>query len=219
MQGNAPSQIGEKPRRGRRRSHDKARAILEAAAGLFLSQGFERTSMDDIAAAAGVSKQTVYGHYKSKEGLFRAVIADRVSAYFPQHPIRHAHAQPLAEMLETMGRQYMRLILSAEAAAMFRILAANASSHPKMVALFFEEGPARLMQAIEEPIRRAAKTGLIDCPDPAEGCATFCTLLRGDLFLQAVLGLLGPVDEALITDHVARSVRQFLAIYPPRTAR
>ncbi len=215
MQVDAPSQIGESRRRGRKRSRDKARAILDAAANLFLTQGFERTAMDDVARMAGVSKQTVYGHFQNKEGLFRAVIADRVAAYFPDDPIRLASLRPVAHMLDTIGRQYVRLILSHEAAAMFRILAANAETHPKMVALFFEEGPGRLMQAIEGPIRRAAEQGLLACPDPAEGCATFCTLLRGDLFLQAVLGLLGPVDDELISDHVARSVRQFLAIYPP----
>ena len=215
MQVDAPSQIGGIRRRGRRRSRDKARAILDAAAKLFLTQGFERTAMDDVARAAGVSKQTVYSHFQNKEGLFRAVIADRVAAYFPGDPIRLAGLRPVAHMLDAIGRQYMRLILSDEAAAMFRILAANAETHPKMVVLFFEEGPERLMQAIEEPIRRAAEEGLLACPDPAEACATFCTLLRGDLFLEAVLGLLERVDEALIAEHVSRSVRQFLAIYPP----
>ena len=48
---------------------------------LFLTEGFERTSMDSIAQAAGVSKQTVYSHFANKDDLFRSCIAAKVAEY------------------------------------------------------------------------------------------------------------------------------------------
>ena len=56
------------------RSQRKHRAILDAASGLFLGSGYQGTSMDEIAASAGVSKQTVYKHFADKEQLFEAVV-------------------------------------------------------------------------------------------------------------------------------------------------
>ena len=49
--------------------HRKRSAILDGAKTVFLSQGFGLATMDDVAAAAGVGKQTVYRHFKSKEAL------------------------------------------------------------------------------------------------------------------------------------------------------
>src|SRR3546814_12338908 len=59
---------------GRPKDMEKGSAILDAARRLFTSQGFDGTSMDQIAAGAGVSKPTVYSHYGDKETLFAAVV-------------------------------------------------------------------------------------------------------------------------------------------------
>ena len=61
--------------RGHVRSAGKTDAILSSARELFLSDGYARTSMDAIAARAGVSKQTVYSHFADKDTLFAAVVA------------------------------------------------------------------------------------------------------------------------------------------------
>lgn len=49
-------------------------AILDAAAAVFLRYGFKKTSMDDLARAAGLSRQGLYLHYKTKEELFKAAV-------------------------------------------------------------------------------------------------------------------------------------------------
>ena len=53
---------------------DKRTLVLDAAAEIFLDKGFDQTSMEAVAARAGVSKATVYAHYRDKAGLFEAVI-------------------------------------------------------------------------------------------------------------------------------------------------
>lgn len=71
---------------GRRRSTDKAAAILEGAMQEFLQHGFAGASMDRVAAGAGVSKATVYGHYTDKQTLFhaltRALVQRRIRTLF-----------------------------------------------------------------------------------------------------------------------------------------
>src|SRR5688500_19640533 len=68
--GEAPKSAGP----GRPKDLGKRAAILEAAKQMFTQGGFDGASMDQIAAAAGVSKLTVYSHYGDKEALFVAVV-------------------------------------------------------------------------------------------------------------------------------------------------
>jgi len=62
-----------------RRSARKRRAIVEAATTVFLRNGYLGTSMDEIAALAGVSKQTVYKHFTDKERLFSQIVTATVN--------------------------------------------------------------------------------------------------------------------------------------------
>ncbi len=61
---------------GRALSDKKRFAILRGAKAVFLKEGFGGASMDQVAAAAGVSKMTVYRHFGSKEELFAGVITE-----------------------------------------------------------------------------------------------------------------------------------------------
>src|SRR6218665_179406 len=54
----------------------KRLSILDAAAEVFCRQGFAGASIDEIASAACVSRQTVYNHYREKDNLFTAVVED-----------------------------------------------------------------------------------------------------------------------------------------------
>jgi AcrR family transcriptional regulator len=53
-------------------------AIIEAATGVFLRYGFKKTSMDDLARAAGLSRQGLYLHFPTKEALFKAMVAHSI---------------------------------------------------------------------------------------------------------------------------------------------
>jgi len=52
----------------------RRRALLDAALGVFLRYGFRKTSMDEVARAAEVSRQALYLHFRNKETLFRATV-------------------------------------------------------------------------------------------------------------------------------------------------
>src|SRR5690349_20862328 len=87
------------------RGDGKRQAILAAAETVFLRAGFAGASMDEIAADAGVSKQTVYSHFCTKKDLFIEAIA-RVSAAVsaPVREVVPAEAAP--EALETHLADY-----------------------------------------------------------------------------------------------------------------
>lgn len=89
----------------------KREAILEAAIAEFRSSGFDITSMDKIAATAGVSKRTVYNHFPSKEELFAEILnrlwnrvtAEQDAAYTPDKPLRDQLRQLLQAKLHLLA--------------------------------------------------------------------------------------------------------------------
>ena len=73
------STAGAQARGGQTQTARKRQAILEAATTLFLREGYLATSMDKIAAAASVSKQTVYKQFADKQSLFREIVTGTVA--------------------------------------------------------------------------------------------------------------------------------------------
>ena len=69
---------------GRPKDLAKRAAILDAAKRLFVLQGFDGVSMDQIAAETGVSKLTVYSHFGDKDNLFREVVRSRINDLLPE---------------------------------------------------------------------------------------------------------------------------------------
>src|SRR5919204_3939297 len=97
-----------------RRSSRKRRAIIEAATSAFLDHGFRGTSMDAVAAAAGVSKQTVYQHFGDKQRLFRELVASTVQE--ASDPVyeevrRLADSGHLEDDLRDLARRLLALVL------------------------------------------------------------------------------------------------------------
>src|SRR5689334_24207758 len=97
---------GERRRPGRLASSGP---IREAAATLFLERGYQGTSMDDVAAAAQVSKQTIYTHFANKQQLFADLVlgnADRVEGFISRLSV----GADLEEDLTRIAREYVRFV-------------------------------------------------------------------------------------------------------------
>lgn len=73
-------------------------AILRVAIATFVEQGYEKASMDEVAARASTTKRTVYAHYGSKDGLFRKALAEAVNMFHSEMPALDAAGTPAAEL-------------------------------------------------------------------------------------------------------------------------
>ena len=100
---------------GRPKDLGKRASILEAAKRLFLDQGYQGVSMDQIATAAGVSKLTVYSHFGDKETLFSEAIAAKCREVLPDELFVSPPEGPLHEQLCAIGHAFFALITSEEA--------------------------------------------------------------------------------------------------------
>lgn len=197
---------------GRPKSAEKRKAILHASADLFLKLGFRETSMDSVAAEAGVSKQTVYSHFDGKDALLRACVEDKVREYelsaddMPQD-------LPLASGLRKIGRQFVDLINDDDVIRMYRLIISESVAHPNVARSFFETGPKATREVVAAFLRqRSEPEGRFG--DGRDAAGLFFVLLEGMDLMHRLLNLTGPMPLDEREAHVERIVEQLLTLHP-----
>src|SRR3546814_339202 len=97
---------------GRPKDLAKGAAILDAAKRMVTEHGFDRTSMDQIASEAGVSKLTVYSHFGDKEALFAAAVKSHCETRLPDALFEPSPDTPLRERLLEIERAFYDMVSS-----------------------------------------------------------------------------------------------------------
>lgn len=201
---------------GRPKDPGKRAAILDAAKRMFVSHGFERVSMDQIAAEAGVSKLTVYSHFGDKDRLFAEAVRAHCEQGMPTSLFVGEPGAPLRERLTVIGSAFFSMIMTPEAIAGHRVLCSPQVATSAMPAMFWEAGPQRVQQAFAELLQRRVASGDLEIDDCARAASQFFTLLKGEPHAQAVFGYCcsGKADSP--AQHVASVVDLFLRAYATR---
>jgi TetR/AcrR family transcriptional repressor of mexJK operon len=127
--------------------------------------------MDAVAADAGVSKQTVFGHFGSKEGLFKSVI-DGARAQAPAPPTvadsdRLLDPEDLAGSLAKVGRTLMRVVFDPRIAALRRLLIAEAPRRPDLRKAWTDGAPKAFNEGLTRELGELSRAGRLDISDPA----------------------------------------------------
>ena len=161
----------------------KHQVILTAAQRLFLRQGYSGTSMDAIAAEAGVAKQTVYNHFGAKEDLFLAIIRGRCM-HMTGLLGDEAEDGPPGEVLRRFAVRYFDLLLSDEAIALNRTLMAEIPRMPELGRMWFEAGPARARDTLAAYFERQCERGRFRMPYPKVVAEQFFGNLGGYVRLR-----------------------------------
>jgi TetR/AcrR family transcriptional repressor of mexJK operon len=199
--------------RGRPKDPAKRQAILDAAKGLFLTQGFAGTSMDAVAAAAGVSKLTVYSHFSDKETLFSTAIEAKCENLMPLPIFALEKGDSIEAVLKRIGVAFLSMVDGEDAISLMRLLCAMASREPEMAQLFFEVGPRRTLGEMERCLRRATELELLQVEDPAAAAEQFFGMLMGCRHMQVLIGCCELPTESEIRERVGKGVEAFLRAY------
>lgn len=165
----------------------KQQCIVDAATRVFLEHGFHAASMQQIAAEAGVSKQTIYNNFGSKDALFAAIITQRCRVLLAtlDHPPEAADCVPSA--LRHFARTLLDLMLEPQTLALHRLIIAEAGRFPRIGELYFEIGPARGHALLADYLRTLEKRGLLRVPDPELAAQQFTSALVGYIRTRALV--------------------------------
>lgn len=191
----------------------KSDAILKAAAELFLKQGFGKTTMDEVAQQAKVTKQTVYSHYSSKEQLFIRLIDTLCREGIKHKPVADAQTGDFESLLYEMGMNILTLITSTEGMAMTRLVIAESTNYPKLARLYYESGTQRIMLLLAEFLEGQNERGVIAIPDSQSAAAYFFALLKGQYFLRMTLNVPPIPTPKERRAHVKEVVAIFMRLY------
>jgi TetR/AcrR family transcriptional repressor of mexJK operon len=200
-----------------RRSARKHRAIVEAATTVFLSDGYLGTSMDEIAALARVSKQTVYKHFADKERLFSEIITakvDEIANPNTDELLKLGETGDLEHDLRRFARLQLHAVMDPRHVRLRRLVIGEAGRFPQLGRLFYERGPGRTIDALATVFERLAARGALELDDPRLAAAHFNWLVMSIPLNQAML--LGEDEPATPTElnrYADAGVDAFLAAY------
>lgn len=201
------------PGPGRPKDPAKREAILAAAQVLFLSNGYESSSMDAIAAEAGVSKLTLYSHFGDKEALFCAAVKATCETRLPRRLFQLADGASIEQVLLEITRAFHALVNSPESIGLHRVMVTMATQNPELVRLFFDAGPQQLLHDLEQLFGQADAGELLRIPEPMRAAEHFCTLIKGVQHFRLLIGYSDAPDDGAAEAHIQDVVALFMRAY------
>ena len=202
------------------RTDRKRQAILDAATEVFLQHGFLGTSMDEVAARAAVSKQTVYKQFASKEALFIGIVRSMTeqAGSRVQRDMRDPQdARQLAAELLAYAERQLAIVLTPSLMKLRRLVIGEAGRFPELGQALYEGGPGRAINGLSAAFARWADRGLLVVDKPAVAAEHFNWLVMAAPINRAMfLGDEGIPRPAALRRHAAEAVRVFLAAYGSR---
>lgn len=190
----------------------KREAIILAAISEFRANGFEVTSMDKIAATAGVSKRTVYNHFPSKEELFAEILNQLWARISTEQAVSYQPDQPLRDQLRTMLLAKLQMMADDNFMDLARVAIAAAIHSPEraqnMVARMGERE-----ESVTVWIRAAQAAGRLKPVDPEFAAHQVQGLLKSFAFWPQISMGQPSLDSATQNAVVDSALDMFLACY------
>ncbi len=195
------------------RPTDKAKrdAILGAAGASFLEHGFAASSIEQIAADAGVSKVTVYNRFGDKRGLFAAAVERECEQISTALAVPELPSGALRARLTTIGEAMVAFLSRPEFIRFERRVAAETEHDPAIGAAFLAAGPHRMKRAFAELIAAMDEAGELTVDDPELAAEQFASMCKGMGDLERRFG--APVDDARNRERIAGAVEVFCRAY------
>jgi AcrR family transcriptional regulator len=191
--------------------------VLAGARLVFLQQGFEGASVDDIAREAGVSKATLYSYFPDKRLLFLEVAKAECCRQADEAEANIGCDCTLREALTIAAATLVDFFTSDFFLRMYRIFVAEAERFPELGREFYESGPKLGRERMVQYFKEAEARGELRIEDKELAADQFAELCKSDLFTKRVMGILDDVTEAQKERVIAGAVETFLARYHPHT--
>ena len=192
----------------------KRQLVLDAAADLFMAQGYGAVSMDAIARAAGVSKATLYAYFSSKDQLFATIIGEACRQNMSVTAMLPGDEVDVRVALTSLADRTLRFLLDARPLAIHRVVISESLRFPELGRAFYDNGPGAFRRVFGDWLAEQTAAGRMAVADPPLAADQFIGLLRGGLYLRATLGL-APPTETEIDAAVASAVDVFMRAYAP----
>src|SRR5262245_33887102 len=176
-------------------------AVLDAARTLFLQKGYAGTTMEEIAARAGLTKRTLYNNYADKDALFTQIVTEVIA--YAETFARGLHeeftvgisAANLRTRLDDLACRLALAIMRPEVVALRRLLIGEARAFPAFGAKYFDRAPGQVLDALASGFEHMGKSGLLRVADAQIAAEQFAYLVVGESLDRAMLAGTVPSRE------------------------
>ncbi len=187
--------------------------VLEGARDIFMADGFEGASVDDIARAAGVSKATLYSYFPDKRLLFMEVAKSECIRQADSAVETIDPNAPVATILTEAAWQMVNFFTSDFGQRVFRLCVAESDRFPELGREFYDSGPALVRGRLIEFMQCAIEQDELKIDDLPLAADQFSELCKADLFPRMVFSMDNAFDDTQKKRIVDGAVRTFLAAY------
>lgn len=201
------------PKRGRPVDPAKRAAILDTARELFFEHGYG-VGLETIAARAGVSRQTIYNLFDSKDDLFAAIVQEGAGQITAALAELTPDSTP-RDVLTALGIGFLSKILSDRAVQFQRLLIGSAASFPTLGPTFYANGPGRGLARLAAYLDRETTNQRLAVSDPVLAAEQFFGMLMGHRSMRRTLRIDGELPPEEIRRRVDAAVSAFLRAYAP----
>ncbi|OYP34922.1 TetR/AcrR family transcriptional regulator [Rhodopirellula sp. MGV] len=194
---------------------DRKRAdILAAAVTEFRAYGYDNTSMDRIADAAGASKRTVYNHFGSKDQMFEAIVHELMDRSDVLSDFRYEPDQPLPKQLKSIGNQILNVFSDEGYRDLARVVLSRLIVVPQCSAIISEHS-SRINTMLADWMRAAHRDQRLNVPRPELAAEQFVGMLMSFGFWPALFCVQKKGLDVKQSTFVNQTVTMFLKGYQP----
>lgn len=187
--------------------------VLAGARTVFMADGFDGASVDDIAKHSGVSKATLYSYFPDKQRLFMEVAKAECLRQADEAIAAIDMSAPVEEILHSAGRQIMQFIVSDFGQSIFRICVAESERFPELGRDFYQSGPALVRSRLVEFFGCAVETGQLCIDDMELAADQFHMLCKVDILDRVVFNNEVRIKDAAMERVIRGAVETFMARY------
>lgn len=197
---------------------EKRERILDAARERFLHKGFHGASMDEIMAAAGVSKPTIYKLVGNKEELFAAIVEGTAESILEElASVDHTTGPDVEADLYEFALKYAQILLSSPALDFHRLAVSEAGRFPELGRRYFMAGPRAVEKGLSDYLRHLVNDGRLQIDDPDRASQHFWAVVLAPRRQALLFGVI-ETDAAGLKESVRDGVRVFLRAYRTRSS-
>lgn len=183
--------------------------ILDASTELFTKYGYGETSIEAIAAHAGIGKLTLYRRFGDKDELFQAMALRMAEQSRVEMTAIGESNQSLPDVLTATGRFLLNVVLSPQSVAFHRIVFSEAARLPELCASIYQDSPFDRDHPIRRIFLRFVDQGALHMDDVDFLTRQFVQTIIGNPLRNALLGA-PPMSISAQEEHVCKAVELFL---------